>query len=388
MATTTIDSAALGIYGTYNEGVGPYYASFDIWDPPSGAYDEQITYNSSTFPNGTTLAWNFPASGGGGAVLAYPEIVYGPNQYDPISPTHDIQPLQINQINNLSVTYNVSINASDSSGYDGLIETWITTQGTTNGGQDVLANHFADEVEFLTHSPSWVSNYVESLNPQRLTVDGMNLLVAKVNQSTPDVFIMPVASDWTTPVDLSSGTQTVPLGDILKAVAAAGVISGSAYVDNYQFGFEINHGSGSATVNQLSYDWNTPSLTITSPTVSSVVVSGSGITNGSGDLNAGHNVTLTVNMSEAVTVAGGIPTLTLNDGGTAGYTGGSGSNALTFSYTVAAGQNTPSLTVTAVNLNAGDNSRRGRKCRRSHWRGGHRAWSTYDRYGGTCCASD
>ena len=56
-------------------------------------------------------------------------------------------------------------------------------------------------------------------------------------------------------------------------------------------------------------------------------------------------------MSEAVTVAGGTPTLTLNDGGTATYTGGSGGTALTFSYTVAAGQNTPDLTVSAVNLN-------------------------------------
>ena len=66
---------------------------------------------------------------------------------------------------------------------------------------------------------------------------------------------------------------------------------------------------------------------------------------------SGKIVTLTLTMSEAVTVAGGTPTLTLNDGGTATYTGGSGSNALTFSYTVAAGQNTPDLTVTAVNLN-------------------------------------
>ena len=48
-----------------------------------------------------------------------------------------------------------------------------------------------------------------------------------------------------------------------------------------------------------------------------------------GDLAAGSVVTLTVNLSEAVTVAGGTPTLTLNDGGTATYTGGSGTNALT-----------------------------------------------------------
>ena len=82
------------------------------------------------------------------------------------------------------------------------------------------------------------------------------------------------------------------------------------------------------------------------PTPSSIVESPS-----TGDLNAGNTVTLTLNLSEAVTVAGGTPTLTLNDGGTATYTGGSGTNALTFSYTVGAGQNTASLAATAVNLN-------------------------------------
>ena len=70
-------------------------------------------------------------------------------------------------------------------------------------------------------------------------------------------------------------------------------------------------------------------------------------------------------MSEAVTVntAGGTPTLTLNDGGTATYTGGSGTSALTFSYTVAAGQNTADLAVTAVNVNVSDDHRRRRQCR-------------------------
>src|SRR5205807_1705632 len=87
----------------------------------------------------------------------------------------------------------------------------------------------------------------------------------------------------------------------------------------------------------------------TAPTVSSVVASGTGVTNGAGTLAAGSVVTLTVNLSEAVTVAGGTPTLTLNDGGSASYVSGSGSNALTFSYTVAAGQNTSDLAVTAVN---------------------------------------
>jgi len=86
------------------------------------------------------------------------------------------------------------------------------------------------------------------------------------------------------------------------------------------------------------------------PTVTSIATSGSKITNGNGDLDAGSLVTLTVNFSAPVTVVGGPPTLTLNDGGTANFASGSGS-ALTFTYAVAAGQNTPDLTVSSLNTN-------------------------------------
>ena len=76
-----------------------------------------------------------------------------------------------------------------------------------------------------------------------------------------------------------------------------------------------------------------------------------------GDLGPGNTITLTVNFSEAVTVAGGTPTLALNDGGTAFYTSGSMSSALVFTYTVGAlgsGQNTSDLALaatSAINLN-------------------------------------
>ena len=72
-----------------------------------------------------------------------------------------------------------------------------------------------------------------------------------------------------------------------------------------------------------------------------------------GDLGAGKTVTLTLGFSSAVTVAGGKPTLTLNDGGTATYASGSGTSALTFTYAVAGGQSAASLAATAVNLGSG-----------------------------------
>jgi len=84
-----------------------------------------------------------------------------------------------------------------------------------------------------------------------------------------------------------------------------------------------------------------------------VMVSGDGISNGSGDLDAGHVVTFTLNMNTNIIVdtTNGTPTLSLNDGEAATYAGGTGTNQLSFTYTVASGDNTPALAITAVNLN-------------------------------------
>jgi large repetitive protein len=116
----------------------------------------------------------------------------------------------------------------------------------------------------------------------------------------------------------------------------------------YNLGAKITDGDGNTGAASANF---TVIIDTTAPTVSSVVTTGTGVTAGAGDLNAGHVVTLTVNLSETVTVAGGTPTLTLNDGGTAAYQSGSGSSALVFTYTVATGQNTADLTVTGSALN-------------------------------------
>ena len=87
------------------------------------------------------------------------------------------------------------------------------------------------------------------------------------------------------------------------------------------------------------------SLNTVAPTIVSFATSGTGIASGSGDLNAGNVVTITLTGNAAL-YATGTPALTLNDGGTATYAGGNGTTALTFSYTVASEENTSDLTVT------------------------------------------
>ena len=84
-------------------------------------------------------------------------------------------------------------------------------------------------------------------------------------------------------------------------------------------------GNSASLLGAVTNPAGTLQIDTTAPTVTSVVTSGTGIDgSGNGDLNAGHVVTLTVNLSEAVAVAGGTPTLSLSNGGTASYSGGAG----------------------------------------------------------------
>jgi len=65
-------------------------------------------------------------------------------------------------------------------------------------------------------------------------------------------------------------------------------------------------------------------------------------TTANGTYGVGASLSIQVIFNESVTVTGA-PQLALNSGGTAGYVSGSGSSTLTFTYTVAAGQNSARL---------------------------------------------
>jgi uncharacterized repeat protein (TIGR03803 family) len=76
-----------------------------------------------------------------------------------------------------------------------------------------------------------------------------------------------------------------------------------------------------------------------------------------GTYGTGTTIPITVSWSKAVNVTG-TPLLALSDGATASYAGGSGTNTLTFTYTVAAGQTTGGnnldvTSVAALSLNGG-----------------------------------
>ncbi len=91
-------------------------------------------------------------------------------------------------------------------------------------------------------------------------------------------------------------------------------------------------------------------LTVNSPLkVTSIVPSPS-----TGSESTGQTVLFSVTMNETTSVdtTNGVPTLSLNDGGTATFTGGDGTSVLTFSYTVgSADTSVTGLAVTGISLN-------------------------------------
>lgn len=135
---------------------------------------------------------------------------------------------------------------------------------------------------------------------------------------------------------------------------ANGIAVDSAIVLN---GGTIKDVSGNNAVLTLNSVGSTAGVRVDSiaPTITSIATSGTGITAGNGDLNAGHTVILTLNLSEAVNVdlTGGGPTMALNDGGAATYASGSGTSVLTFTHLVGVGENTSDLAVDHILLNTG-----------------------------------
>ncbi len=137
--------------------------------------------------------------------------------------------------------------------------------------------------------------------------------------------------EFATTSDYSDWSSTVP-NDAFDAYFSAGTayaISATDITLLNVLGYSVNSsmlgGSGGA-----------PSVTATTD-------------NSSSEVGIGHVVTITLNASTAETVTG-TPTLQLSDNEVATYVGGSGTDALQFSYTVQPGDNTSDLQVTGLNL--------------------------------------
>jgi parallel beta-helix repeat protein len=152
-----------------------------------------------------------------------------------------------------------------------------------------------------------------------------------------------------------TSTPSAPTGNLISANGGNGVTldpetSNIQVIDNSfgftRFGAPTLPNAGPAIVASGSTNADISGNVIAVPSVIAVTDSPSDAVLGIGAL-----ATLTLHLDGAVTVAGGPPTLALNNGATATYVSGSASTNLNFDYTVALGQDTPDLAVSAIGLN-------------------------------------
>ena len=233
--------------------------------------------------------------------------------------------------------------------------TQVSVGGYSSSGRSAV--HISGDGRFVTYSSYSATTHY---NARTLTSNVYRYT------ATDDLFI----SSTTLPANQ-------PAGSLVGYLAVTGVdstttyalVSGTGATDNHRFSIVNNQLFAQfATTGSLqdSYSIRVRGTTVSSsvekvitirpyqsPRVVDVQISGAAVANGTGLINAGNQLTLTVNFNANVTVGdlNGLPTLRLSNGREARYSGGSGSSALTFRYDTSEGDDTQDLTVQALNLN-------------------------------------
>ena len=170
-------------------------------------------------------------------------------------------------------------------------------------------------------------------------------------------------------VNTTGGSPTLSLSDGAAATYDAAASNPSA--GNLVFDYTVGASDYTADLQVLAFNPNGATVTDAHGVnadfsgaaqydlaldVNAAIVTNLTASPSSGEVDSGQQVTLTLTMSEAVTVnlTGGSPTLSLNDGATATYDSAASNpsaGTLVFDYTVGATDETPSLQVSQVNLN-------------------------------------
>jgi|GEM_PF-3236898 len=207
------------------------------------------------------------------------------------------------------------------------------------------------------------SGVTAAVNDAGQTFSGMTLTVANVGDGSAEILSIggtdvPLTATGGTPIAIAGGgsaavtvvggTATVTITGMNRDDAAMGtLIDGITYRNTSQTPSTAS--DRVVTITQIadsggSNNTASPNIAATVSVDSVADVTSVSIANGGRAGNttyrAGDNIDVTVNFDQAVTVAGGTPTLALDVGGvsrTAAYVSGSGTTALVFRYAVQAG---------------------------------------------------
>jgi hypothetical protein len=227
-----------------------------------------------------------------------------------------------------------------------------------------LAGNFAT---LTLATPNTLNSISDNLD---IRIDTQAPTVSSVISTTGNGFynagdIITIQVNFSETVNVVSGTPSLSLNAGGTAIATyTGVGSGTTTL-NFSYTVAAGHNSGdldyagiaSLAGNIQDLAQNSANLLLATPGTAGSISDNQAIvidtqapavsfvvsTNTDGYYNAGEAIIIEVTFNEIVNVNSGTPSLALNSGGTATYTGGTGTNKLTFLYTVLATQNSNDL---------------------------------------------
>jgi hypothetical protein len=218
----------------YSPSGSPWWTVNSDWNnPPAGT--QWIDYNTSTFPNGTTIHWNYGPNIAPGNVWGYPEVSYGTNDTWDLNNTHPANwGEQIGTLGHFNMDFNYSL--SNSGPFDVLAETFL------NGHETGIV---------LSAYPGFIA-WANSTGPQyHFDLGGLQGEAIPNAWGPGTLMFIPDSVENGTPMTQGS----IDFAPILQWAISQGWLSSSDELKGFEFGVEAQQGAGSLTINNLNYDW-------------------------------------------------------------------------------------------------------------------------------------
>jgi len=231
------------------------------------------------------------------------------------------------------VTINPDTTLLDSTEYYVLIDSGVFTDGGGNAYAGISSSTALSFTTTDTTAPLLLSS---TPMDNAISVAASADIVLSFNESvakgTGNIVIKKTSDDSIiATIDVTSGQVTVS-GSLVTINPASDLAFGTEYYVQIDAGAikdtSNNNYAGISDTTSLSFTTGGPSVT--------------GVTSIDGSYKAGETVDITVSFNGAVDVTG-TPSLALANGATASYVSGSGTSALVFRYTVAAGNTSADL---------------------------------------------
>ncbi|WP_431201662.1 hypothetical protein ACQ86E_21335 [Bradyrhizobium betae] len=223
---------------------GPFSAFMDPFNKREYVagkdFDQSFTVDPENFPVGTTITWNWPIRDPKFIVGFLQAAAYG--DYFNTVPQRQIRPSRINEIQQLSVSHDLSFSGTHN-GFDVIYDYFLTK--APRGWTSRLF-----EIEVFLRTPEYSVKYFNTATPiGTFSHDGVQWKVAIDRRpKVPDILFIPVDH-----ADHAKGS--IDLQAMHLFLKSKGILTGDEYYNGHSLGVEPAQGTGSFLVNSVSVDY-------------------------------------------------------------------------------------------------------------------------------------